>query len=685
MVGNHVERGVLVFGGVGRLTIATHPARAGGQRITGIRGVLRSRSAPVWALGISLWVAAAALAPSVISMPAPRGLRVPFWALALAFYLTEVYVVHIEFRRDAESFSLSEIPLVFGLFFAAPGTLLAAQVAGALLALAWKRKQPPVKLVFNLGHLALETEIAALLFRHITGGSLAHGRVWPAAFAASGAAMLVGVTFVVAVISLSERSMQRRMVPQVLSLGSIVAVTNTCLALVGVEILHARPSAAWLLVVPAIVLFLAYRAYSAERRKHQHLDFLYGATSLMQAAPDVPSTVECLLAQARTMFRAEIAEVTIFPRSPGGAGFRAASGPGSPVASLRSVSLDPAEGIWARIASEAKPILLAKPIENARLHRHFAARGIRDAIAAPLQVNGAIFGMVMVANRLGDLTTFTQDDLRLFETLSNQAGVSLENARLVTELRESLEKANELNRLKDEFVATISHELRTPLTGIQGSVKTLLRPELIQDDAQARLFLEVIDRQSDRLRRLIEDLLRLSRVESDTVEPHRSRAGCRELAVQAIDDAAAKAKGHALELRIGDEPPVLDTDRELIRCVLANLLENAIKYSPEGTSILLSSRTDGSGVRFTVEDEGDGVPLELRERIFDRFFQADQSSTRRVGGVGLGLYICKRLATALGGRIWVGESPAGGAAFHVWLPLEAPERASAPRKGDAAA
>ena len=136
--------------------------------------------------------------------------------------------------------------------------------------------------------------------------------------------------------------------------------------------------------------------------------------------------------------------------------------------------------MWAEVVASAKAVSVPRPIADDRMRLYFASRGVfKDAMVAPLfGEDGAVVGTLLVGDRLGDVSTFDQEDLKLLETLANHASVSLENARLVERLQESLIHLTEMNRLKDDFVAAVSHELRTPLTSIQGYVKTLLRPEM---------------------------------------------------------------------------------------------------------------------------------------------------------------------------------------------------------------
>ncbi len=253
------------------------------------------------------------------------------------------------------------------------------------------------------------------------------------------------------------------------------------------------------------------------------------------------------------------------------------------------------------------------------------------------------------------------------------ASASLKNTRLVARLEDSLEHLKEANRLKDDFVAVVSHELRTPLTSIQGYVKTLIQLTGDLDLDQQRSFLEAADRQSERLRRLIEQLLAVSRLESHVEPLTVTSISLRALTRQVVDELRPTAHGHVFDLRFQELVPPLDTDEGKVRQILTNLVENAIKYSPPDSRITVREEETPDGRVLSVEDEGPGIPEEFQDRVFERFYQVDQSSTRRVGGTGLGLYICSKMADSLGADLRLARSDGEGSTFTLRLPLVPPD------------
>lgn len=418
--------------------------------------------------GLNAVVAASALLlylTAVRHLPASApAFRLPWWALAAMFYVVEIHVVHIHFRRDAHSFSLSEIPLVLGLFFVSPKGLVLAQLVGAAAALIVHRRQSFLKLAFNLSHFCLGVGLATLIFHRVASLGTGIGAMdWVAAFLATLVTGLVGVFMIFLAISLSEGRPQLRQVHQILGFGAIVAVANTSLGLIGATLVWTNPEAAWLLFVPAATLVLAYRAYVSEREKHKSVEFLSESTRIIQQSSQVESAMLALLSQAREMFRSEMAEIHLFASGKNQAAYRTTLGPGDHVEVMKPVDLDPAEGMWVRVVSEGEAVLLARPVETERLPRDLASRSVRDAMVAPLRGETRVVGTMMVGNRLGEVSTFDAEDLKLFETLANHASISLENSRLEKSLAQltELEKQLEYQAFHDSLTDLANRALFT--------------------------------------------------------------------------------------------------------------------------------------------------------------------------------------------------------------------------------
>jgi signal transduction histidine kinase len=233
-----------------------------------------------------------------------------------------------------------------------------------------------------------------------------------------------------------------------------------------------------------------------------------------------------------------------------------------------------------------------------------------------------------------------------------------------------------IERLKSEFVATVSHELRTPLAAVYGAAMTLRRRDVELDDDHRGRLLAVIAGESDRLARIVDQVLAASRLDSGSFSLSVEHCDSWRLALEVVEAARAHAPaGVAIELGGAGDLPDVACDPDMLRQVLANLVENAVKYSPDGGRVIVSLRPHERRVLFAVHDEGLGIPLRDQERIFEKFFRLDPNLTRGVGGTGLGLYICRELVRRMGGRIWVASSSGEGSTFFFELPVaEAEER-----------
>jgi signal transduction histidine kinase len=636
------------------------------------RSRLLNGTSRVWLL-TSLLAAAALWMYLTIHRGAPAPvvpLEVPWWALAIAFCLAEIFVVHIEIRREAYSYSLSEVPLLVGLFFMEPEHLILAQCVGASVALIAHRRQSPLKVAFNVSHLAVEAAVAGLVFTAIAGdASPERALAWAAAFAATSATALVADVSVFVAISLAEDRLDLRALLDGFAFSRAMQLTNTSLGLLAVELLWTSPAAVALLGVPMAAVLLAYRAYNRQRKRHEALQFLHDSTRALQEANDLDPAVHVVLSQARAMFRAEVAEIVYFAAGPEEPAVRWQLGPGDAVKNREEAKLRATEGVWARVAAEEQPLLFARPITNERLARHFGERGIRDAMVAPLKGDGGsgVVGLMLVGNRLSDIATFDEEDLELFTTLAHQADAALQNARLLTRLRQSLDELQEMNRLKDEFVGVVSHELRTPLTVISGAVKTVRRPEVELSVADRDGLLESAERAADRLRGLVEQLLSAARLEQAHTSRRRAPVRIAAIARAVASEADLRAGKPRLRVRMPEDLPLVHSDEGVIQRILGNLVDNALKYSGPDSVVAIDARIEGNEVIISVRDEGPGIPDEARERIFDRFFQGDSSTTRSSGGVGLGLYICRRLAEEIDARLWLVRSDERGSVFSLAL------------------
>ncbi|HEY6188808.1 MAG TPA: GAF domain-containing protein [Pyrinomonadaceae bacterium] len=303
---------------------------------------------------------------------------------------------------------------------------------------------------------------------------------------------------------------------------------------------------------------------------------------------------------------------------------------------------------------------------------------LRSLAVVPITHQGRVIGSLS-AHQTRARRMWAQDDIELLMAVATQVGSTLENARLISELREA-------NRLKDEFLATLSHELRTPLTAIKGWVELLSESEAMALDEELAEGLGVIRTSTVSLSQLISDLLDLSRIQRKGLQLERQPADINKAVLEAVGAVrqAAVARGQELRLELYENLPDAYLDAHRVQQILWNLLTNAIKFTPEGGRIIVRSRLvapDGvliddddeevpsRWIVIEVEDTGEGITPEFLPFVWDRFRQADGSSTRRHGGLGIGLALVKELVEAHGGHVEA-KSDGNGTIFTVRLPLE---------------
>ncbi len=273
--------------------------------------------------------------------------------------------------------------------------------------------------------------------------------------------------------------------------------------------------------------------------------------------------------------------------------------------------------------------------------------------------------------RTDEIRTFNPDE-HLFEAI---AVPLIDNERHVGALLvlHEITKVRRLEQVRRDFIANVSHELRTPLASIKGFAETL-RDGALEDPAVAKEFLRSIEKQTDNMTALVEDLLDLSAIESGQRVPYIESLALHDLVndvVKGLKPIADKKK-IVIESSIPADLPALSVDRGHMKQVLANLLDNAIKFNHEGGRVQIVATPEAQWIQVRVSDSGVGIPAQDLPRIFERFYRVDKARSRAMGGTGLGLSIVKHLIEANGGHVSVDSSVGKGSMFTVTLPLSLP-------------
>lgn len=332
------------------------------------------------------------------------------------------------------------------------------------------------------------------------------------------------------------------------------------------------------------------------------------------------------------------------------------------------VPIDSSIAGW--VVRNDRPVILADATSDPR----YFARADQETgfhthslLGVPVSFKGRVIGVLMAVNKIAG--EFTDRDTELLTVLAAQAAVAIENARLLAELQRAYQELNELDRLKSEFITTTSHELRTPLTAIKGYLQ-LVNRGMFPPDRQAEV-LQTVAQHVDTVVYLVNDLLLMQEMQAlDLHETDVDLGTIANLEMQACRERA-KAAGIRWVAEIASGVPPVRGDAERLQRMLHNLLDNAIKFSPDGGDVTVRVYAADGHVHLQVSDPGIGIPQEKQARIFERFYRIEQTDRHLFGGLGLGLSIARQIAQEHGGQIDLVSAPGQGSTFTVKLPARA--------------
>jgi len=361
---------------------------------------------------------------------------------------------------------------------------------------------------------------------------------------------------------------------------------------------------------------------------------------------------------------------------------------GYDLSKLKQVRLAVGEATCGKTFESGEPQFYPTPSALAEAHRSLTdahAEAFRESLASdhsprsavcmPLFTGAKKQGVLMLEN-LRREHSFAPDDLPFLQAVVDLVALAVENSRLRTQLEEA-RALEEANRLKGELLSVLAHEMRTPLTSIKGYTTALLMQETSFDPRAQQAFLEIIDEECDTLESLVHDLLESSVIDAGLLKLEPQPVILSRLAKEAIDEISHRTEQHHFIVDFPESLPIVDADPDRLRQVLRNLLDNAVKYSPNGGLIVVRGALEADEIVVSVADQGVGISPEHLNRLFEKFFRVDSGPGRHVVGSGLGLPISRTLVEAHGGRIWADSKLGRGSTFYFALPLAGFSRAAA--------
>lgn len=391
--------------------------------------------------------------------------------------------------------------------------------------------------------------------------------------------------------------------------------------------------------------------------------------AISEAAYDINKSLEMddcikkLIEKVSAILTAEISSLMLLDKKENELVLKIAKGLKEEIAKGARAKLG--EGIAGWVAKEGKPLL----VEDVNIHPQFKTRDSRkyktdSFMSVPLKVDDEVLGVVNVTDKTNKMK-FTKSDLDTLVAISNNAAASIKNSILYEELKR-------INKVKSDFLAVLSHELKSPLTNVKGAIDLLLEDSrAIFSDDQAK-FLDIAKKNIERLIRLINELLDISKLESGKVLMRRNRVDISDLIKRVAASFKPAMDGKSISLRL-DIPPaeeIIWGDSDRLEQVLNNLFSNAVKFTSANGAIGLSLDDIGDNIRIVVSDNGPGISKDDLPKVFDKFSSLSFGKGGIVKGTGLGLSITKDIVEMHKGNIWAESEPGKGSRFFVEIPKD---------------
>jgi signal transduction histidine kinase len=403
-------------------------------------------------------------------------------------------------------------------------------------------------------------------------------------------------------------------------------------------------------------------------RRIGYLERIVKVSQILNSTLSLEPLLQIIIQAATELTNTEACSIMLIDKRSGELRFAEATGGTSDTLKKVSVPLENSIAGW--VIRKDRPLLIRDAKNDPRWHRgvdettDFQTHSI---LGVPLKVRDQVIGVLEVVNKKAE-DGFNQDDIQIATTLSAQASIAIENARLLDELQRAYRDLSQLDQIKGDFVSIASHELRTPLAVILGYA-TFLRDDVTGEASEQ---LEIVLSSAIRLRSLIDDMVNLRHIQTNEVQLERSLFSLRQLVLDVTQEFSELITGKRQILTTkftpDDSPLNIDADRQKIYLILANLISNSPKFTPEAGRIHVNVELKGYRYWINIIDTGIGILKSEYDHIFDQFYQVEPSLTRKYQGMGLGLSIAKGMVEVHKGRIWVDSVVGKGSNFTVVLP-----------------
>ena len=396
-----------------------------------------------------------------------------------------------------------------------------------------------------------------------------------------------------------------------------------------------------------------------------YLERIVKVSQMLNSTLSLEPLLQIIVQAATELTGTEACSIMLIDKNTGELRFAEATGGVTNDLMKISVPLD--DSIGGFVIRRKRPLLIRDVQDDPRWHGETMDFETRSILGVPLNVRDSVIGVLEVINKSDD-SGFSEDDVQIATTLGAQAAIAIENARLLDELQQAYRDLAEVDQIKNDFVSVASHELRTPLAVILGYA-TFLKDN-VQGEAGEQL--EIVLNSAVKLRSLIDDMVNLRHIQTNEIQLERTMFSLKQLITDITKEfseiIASKQLLLSSRFMPDDSPLNIDADRQKIYLVIANLVNNAIKFTREGGRIHINVELKDHKYWINVIDTGIGIPPVERERIFDQFYQVEPPLTRKYQGMGLGLSITKGMVEIHRGRIWVESVVGKGSNFAVVLP-----------------